>query len=226
MATTTLTAPKAAEPEPRLILTRIGWDQYVAISDALPERSDLRMIYVDGRLTLLSPSQQHDWVSECLGLLVIAVASGCGLVWEPAGSTTFRRKDQRGGVEGDKTFYFGEHAEQMIGQRKIDFSTQSPPDLAIEVEVSHSADDSMLVYGRLGVPEVWRVDLTRETTGFWLRQDDGTYAATERSLALPLLEPGDIIGQLRLAEELVTSRWHAQLDGWVRDVLLPRREGA
>jgi hypothetical protein len=42
-------------------------------------------------------------------------------------------------------------------------------------------------------------------------------------LGLPLLEPADVLGQLRLAEEIGTGRWHAQLADWVRDVLLPRR---
>jgi Uma2 family endonuclease len=225
MATTTLIAPKVVEPEPCLVLYRIGWDQYLEIARALPEQPNLRMTYVDGRLTLLSPLRHHDWVSRRLSQLVVAVADSCGILWEDAGGATFRREEKRGGVEGDETFYFGEHAKQMRGSKNIDLTTQPPPDLAIEVEVTHPADDSMLVYGRLGVPEVWRVDVTRETVGFWVRQDDGTYAAADRSQALPLLEPVDILEQLRLAEELGSALWNTQLGGWVRDVLLPRRGG-
>jgi Uma2 family endonuclease len=221
--TATMTTPNLAEQEQRLVLTGVGWGQYVTISDALPDWCSLRMIYLDGRLTFLTTSRHHDRLSKRLGQLVVAVADGCGIVWEDAGQATFRREDLGSGVEGDDTFYFGENAERMRGPQNIDLTTQPPPDLAIEVEVTHPADDAMLVYGRLGVPEVWRFDAGRGTVGFWLRRDDGIYAPAPRSAGLPLLEPANVLGQLRLAEELGSSRWHAQLDGWVRDVLLPRR---
>ena len=93
----------------------------------------------------------------------------------------------------------------MKGPVDIDLATQPPPDLAIEVEVTHRADVSMGVYGRLGVPEVWRFDVEHEKLTFWRRRDDGTYGAIPRSEALPMLEPSDILGQLRGADELGRS---------------------
>ena len=222
---TTLSAPKVLEQEPCLVLDLIQWGQYEKILEALPEKAGLRIIYLDGRLTFLSPSYRHDIDGERCGQLVVALANGCGIVWEQAGHTTYRLRKKTGGVEGDKTFYFGENAERMLGEREVDLTTQPPPDLAIEVEATHPADDSVTVWGRLGVPEVWRLDLQRGTLVFGLRRDDGTYVPAPRSAGLPLLEPADVLGQLRLAEELGSSRWFAQLDGWVRTVLLPRRGG-
>src|SRR5947199_5995008 len=113
----------------------------------------------------------------------------------------------------------------MRGPHDIDLTTQPPPDLAIEVEVTHSADDAVAAWGRLGVPEVWRLDAHRWTLAFGLRRDDGTYAPAARSAAFPVLEPADVLAQLRLAEELGSSRWFAQLGGWVRDVLAQRQDG-
>ncbi len=95
---------------------------------------------------------------ERLGHLVVALADG---LEDVLGRRRFRdipTAAKKGGVEGDKTFYFGEHAEKMKGPQDIDLDVQPPPDLAIEVEVSHSADDAVIVWGRLGVPEVWRFD--------------------------------------------------------------------
>ena len=224
--TATLTAPGIEEQEQHLVLPGfLSWNQYVAISDALPDWAGLRMIYVDGRLTLLTTSRRHDRASKRVGQLVVAIADGCGIAWEDSGRATFRREERRGGVEGDDTFYFGENAERMSGSQEIDLSIPPPPDLAIEVELTHPADDAMIVYGRLGVPEVWRINLKREMVGFWSLGDDGTYAPIDRSTAFPFLGPGDVLAQLLLAEPLVASRWHAQLDGWVRDVLLPRLGG-
>jgi Uma2 family endonuclease len=221
----TMPPPTVAEGEQRLVLTGIRWGQYVTIADALPDWPGLRMIYLDGRLTFLGTSRRHDWLAELLGHLVVAVANGCGILWEPAGQATFRREDSGAGVEGDRTYYFGPNAERMLGPQNIDLTTQPPPDLTIEVEVTHPADEAMKVWGRLGVPEVWRFDADAGTLRFWLRREDGTYSAIARSAGLPVLEPGDVLGQLRQAEELGSARWYAQLDGWVRDVLLPRRGG-
>jgi Uma2 family endonuclease len=214
--------PIVGQGEQSLTLDRIGWNQYQTIADALPDRGDLRIIYIDGRLTLVTTSRRHDWFAERLGDLVEAIANGLDIPWDDAGTATFRREDAGAGVEGDKTFYFGPNAERMQGPQDIDLSTQPPPDLAIEVEVSHSADQSLMVWGRLGVPEVWRFDPGRERLSFWRRRADGGYEAVDRSLVLPSVEPADILGQIRLVAELGNLRWHGQLADWVRDVLVPR----
>jgi Uma2 family endonuclease len=228
---TTATAPKASVPEPpqatepeqRLVLNGIDWRQYEKVLEAFPEQAGLRITYLDGRLTLLSPTRPHDWVERTLDHIVVAVAQGLGIEWEPAGHTTYRRERDEAGVEGDSTYYFGKHAEIMRGPREVDLTTQPPPDLAIEVEASHRADDSVAVWGRLGVPEVWRLDIKKWALTFGHRQDDGTYAPIPTSVALSPLEPGDVLNQLRIAEQLGSSRWYAQLDHWVRTVILPRR---
>ena len=216
-------APPAVESEPCVVLHAIGWGQYEKILEALPEQAGLRIIYLDGRLTFLSPSYRHEFDAERCGLIVVAIANGLGIAWEQAGHTTYRQEAKRGGVEGDKTFYFGEDAEHMLGVDEIDLTTQPPPSLAIEVEATHPADDAVAVWWRLGVPEVWRLDEKRGALTFGVRRDDGTYAPSPRSAAFPFLEPDDVLAQLRLAAEVGSSRWFAQLDGWVRTVLLPRR---
>jgi len=214
--------PRPLGGEQHLVLYDLKYDSYVAIDDALGDGHAVRLIYVDGRLTFLTASRRHEWYAGRLAELVKVVASAAGIDWESAGSSTFRRREKEVGVEGDETFYFGPHAEQMRGPVNIDLTTQPPPDLAIEVEVTHPADDAMLVYGRLGVPEVWRLDVDSWALSFCLLREDGTYAASDRGVALPWLEAAEILEQLRLAESLGAGRWFLQLDGWVRAVILPR----
>ena len=214
----TMTAVAIADDNQRLVLNAISWCQYESVLLAFPEQAGLRITYLDGRLTLLSPKRRHEWHESTLGRLVGAVASGLGIEWEDAGHTTYRREDVGGGVEGDQTFYFGVNAETMRGPIDVDLSTQPPPDLAIEVEVTHSADDSIAVWGRLGVPEVWRLDVDRWTLVMGVRQSDGRYTPASRSAIFPELTPDDVLSQLRLAADLGTLHWYMQLDGWVRTV--------
>ena len=171
----------------------------------------------------MTESRKHGWYAERLGHFVAELARGLKMSWELAGSATFRRRAKKGGVEGDKTFYFGEHAVRMKGPRDIDLNVQPPPDLAIEVEVSHSAEDAVLVWGRLGVAEVWRFDPIAMECSFWSRRADGTYDRIERSLAFPMLTPEDVVEQMRLADNLGMGEWYSRLGRWVRKVIVPRK---
>ncbi len=213
-----------AEAEPCLVLDQIRYDQYQAINDAFGDRHNPRMIFANGRLILLSPSRLHDWFAWRLDFFVAAVATGCGIELEVSGSATYRHPDRDAGAEGDRAYYFAAHAELMRGPQEIDLTTQPPPDLVIEVEHTHPADHAVLVWGRIGVPEVWRYNVRRRAVSFWSRRDDGSYVQIEESLGLPGLKPADVDEQMRLAESLGTTRWLAQLNDWVRDALLPRRE--
>ena len=185
----------AEADEQRMVLYGISWGAYVTLNDAVGGRSGLKMIFCDGTLTLLQRSRSHLWYASRLCELAVAVASVLRILWEDAGGATFRREDVSAGLEGDKTFYFGKHAELMKGPRDIDLSVQPPPDLAIEVDVSHTACAAMAAWGRLGVPEVWRLGLASEEFGFWLRREDGSYAPSEHGLAFPVLIEADVVGR-------------------------------
>ena len=44
----------------------------------------------------------------------------------------------------------------MQGLTRIDLQTDPPPDLVIEIDVTHATMDKLPVCAALGVPEVWR----------------------------------------------------------------------
>jgi hypothetical protein len=80
---------------------------------------------------------------------------------------------------------FATHAALMKGPLNVDLDVQPLPDLAIEVVVSHAADNAMRVWGRLRVPEVWTYDPIAEELGFWLLRDDGAYVQAETDQWIP-----------------------------------------
>lgn len=216
---------KTREPEQCLVLSPISWGQYESVLETFPEQAGLRITFIEGRLTLLPPSRRHDWFEKALGRLVEAVAEGAGIECEISGHATYRREGLGAGVEGDRTYYFGANAELMRGPVNVDLTNQPPPDLAIEVEATHRADDSVAAWGRIGAPEVWRFDIDRWALSFGKIRADGTYEQVSRSVHLLGLEPDDVLSQLKLAEQLGWSRWVAQLGGWARTPVLPKRGG-
>jgi Uma2 family endonuclease len=226
--TLTLASRPSAEAEPveqRFDMGRVTWDAYLKISDALEDQPGLRLIYCDGRLCFVGKSRRHDWFAERLAELVKALARGLGIPWEDAGQATYRREKTDAGLEGDKTFYFGEHAVLMRGPVEIDLEAQPPPDLAIEVEVSHSADMSLVAWGRLGVAEVWRFQPKSSQFANCVLQGDGSYSRSERNVRFPALSSADVLEQLARANQLGADRWNEQLEAWVRDVIRPRLAG-
>jgi Uma2 family endonuclease len=212
--------PQATGPEPqqRVVLPRIGWSLYEAILQGLGERRAPRLVYLDRDQFLMTKSRRHAWFAERLAQLVWAVAQGGGIACEDAAETTFRRADLEVGVMGDKTFYLGAHAERMRGPRDVDPAVDPPPDLAIEVEISHAPAESLEVYRRLQVGEVWHL-VGRPPLSFqilrFMPNPAGTYAAVEQSGVLPALRADSILEQLRQAEALGATGWFARLPGWV-----------
>ena len=125
--TATLAEPVLAEKEQRFVLSSMRWDQYEMILQAFPEQAGLRITYLDGRLTLSSPTRRHDWFEKVLGRFVEAIAEGLDIECEVSGHATYRREDVDAGVEGDQVYYFGANAEIMRGPVAINLANQPPP---------------------------------------------------------------------------------------------------
>jgi Uma2 family endonuclease len=90
-----------------------------------------------------------------------------------------------------------------IGNRnQLDFATDPPPDIAVEVDVHHDSLAKLPIYVALGVPEVWRFD--GETLTIHLLEQDH-YTVSTTSLALPMLTSQvltDALARLRRDGEL------------------------
>src|SRR4051794_29774448 len=89
-----------AEADQCVVLRDIDWKGYTTLLRLRGERPVPRMVYLDGSVYLLSPSFPHENLKERLGTFVTEVVVGLGIPHIPSGSTTFRRRAKRGGVEG------------------------------------------------------------------------------------------------------------------------------
>src|SRR6185436_1856197 len=69
-------------------------------------------------------------------------------------------------------------------KNEIDFETDPPPDVVVEIDVHHDSLSKFPIYAALGVPEAWRYD-GDSLTMYQLR--DGQYVASPASQSLPVL---------------------------------------
>src|SRR5262245_28553543 len=138
----------------------------------------------------MSPRLEQDVDSTVLGDLVVILTEELGLPLKRGGSTTMRRRKKQRGIEADACFWIA-NAHRMAGRRRLDLRQDPPPDLAIEVDVTHSSMDRMSIYAALGVPEVWRLD--GDTLTFHVLGTEGTYSPAEHSRSFPVVSPGDLL---------------------------------
>ncbi len=179
-------------------LSGIDWRTYSRLLHAFAEKSGYRLAYDRGELEIMSPSLQHDDGGRFLGMVVQALTEELGLPLKPGGGVTLRRRLRRRGIEPDECFWIA-NAHRMAGVKRLDLRIHPPPDLAIEVNVSHSSLNRLAIYAALRVPEVWRLD--GNSLYFYSLMPGPGYLAVANSLALPLLTPADVLGFLQQARQ-------------------------
>jgi hypothetical protein len=153
----------------------------------------------DGRMTLVSPGRTHEQADRRLGILVVAVCSVLEIPFSADGSTLYPIPGTGHGYIPDESYYIQHHDEVA------DATTTSaiPPDLVIEIVVSHPAADALADCALLGVPEVWVWDVPRERLEFHLLVTRGE----NRAVTSPV--PG--AGPCRCSTPATSSRGSATL---------------
>ncbi len=210
------TAPVPPVTGQTLFLDGVDWQTYSRLLRAFAERSAVRLAYDRGCLEITSPLHEHESDADFLGCLVVALTEEMGLPRKAGGSTTLRRRRRRRGLEPDRCYWIA-HEPAVRGKRRIDLRIDPPPDLAIEVDVTHSSLDRLGIYAALGVPEVWRLD--GQTLTFHVLGSGRSYTAASHSLAFPLVAPGDLTSFLALRAGQDETSVVRQFRAWVRQRL-------
>jgi Uma2 family endonuclease len=177
------------------------------------------MVYLDGTVWLMSPSFPHERLKTRLGQFVIEVVVALDIPCIPAGSTTFRRRATKGGVEGDQTYYLANEA-RVRGKNELHLRIDPPPDLAIEAVHSHDADAAIEVYRRFRVPEVWVCDEAELV--ILVLQPNGRYAQSPTSAAFPFLSAAEVYDWVSRPQTVPETEWTKELRRWVKRTLRPR----
>ncbi len=161
-------------------------------------------------------SSRHERLKHFLRRLLEALSEELAIVIAGFGSMTCKRKRKRKGVEPDECYYV-QHAAQVAGKDDVDLRTDPAPDLALEIDVTHSSLDRMSIYAALRVLEVWRYD--GSTLTFHVLGADGTYAVAAVSTVCPRLTPQDLAPFLALRTRQDENAVVAQFRAWVRQHL-------
>ncbi len=172
----------------RVVLYQISWQQFENLLQDLGENRSARIAYDNGTLELMTPLPEHEYFKQAISILVEDAAEVLELDYECFGSTTWKREIKKAGIEPDNCFYF-QNESLIRGKLIFDLNYDPPPDLALEIDLTHKSLDRFPIYGRLGVPEIWCYD-SGELKIYQLEGDK--YYETEQSLVFPNLRIKEI----------------------------------
>ncbi|MBM3223515.1 MAG: Uma2 family endonuclease [Candidatus Tectomicrobia bacterium] len=173
-----------------LRIPAVTWEDYEALLEEMGDAYHVRVSYNYGCLEIMSPLPEHEAFADILLMITREITRTLGIKLETRGSMTIRNVRQRQGVEPDVCFYV-RHAERIIGKRRLDFSSDPPPDIVAEIDITNESHAKFPIYAALGVPEIWHYD--GHTMSFY-KLEERSYEPTTHSLALPLL-PSTVLAQ-------------------------------
>jgi Uma2 family endonuclease len=162
-------------------------DHYLAIVQGRPNHA---LITFDGEaLTLVSPKETHERTAWRADKLVAAYLWAARTSYRAYGSTLYRVPGRPPGVQPDHSYYIANF--ERVRRKEINLAVDPPPDLVVEVVVTHDPRPAQEVCRILGVPELWQLFPASGTATFLHRTASGPhrgqYRPRVRSRALPRL---------------------------------------
>lgn len=168
--------------EKRVALLHLTWSAYQQILDLLPEGRSTRLTYDRGTLEITMPSELHEFARELISRFIYFLVSELGLNLKTMGSTTLDREDLSRGAEPDSAYYIKNQA--LVSGRTVDLTVDPPPDLVVEIDITHSDIDKLALYAAMGVPEFWRYN-GQDWRIYVL--ESGSYQECDRSPTFPIV---------------------------------------
>jgi Uma2 family endonuclease len=182
--------------EKRVTLRDLTWQAYQQILHALPQSRGAHLIYDRGILEITMPLEDHEYASELIGLFIRILVGEMGLKLKSMRSTTLEREDLNRGAEPDNAYYI--QNQPKVAGRNINLAQDPPPDLVVEVDMTHTDIDKNQLYAAMEVPEFWRYN-GQEWRIYQLQGD--AYQECDRSPTFPWVEKAYLYDFLEQAQQ-------------------------
>lgn len=196
--------------EQRVVFRNLDWARYQMIRQALNERRSTRLVYSQGTLEITMPLEDHEFAVRLIELFIRILLVESGRKLKTMGSTTLERAILERAAEPDNAYYIQNYAR--VAGRNVDLDEDPPPDLVVEVDITHTDIDKLRLYASMGIPEFWRYN--GETWQIY-QMEKAEYREVDRSPTFPQVPKARLYGFLAQARQ---DEAEAELDlrQWVR----------
>lgn len=203
-----------ALPKHRLVLSAVDWRNYGRLLHILADRRAIRVTYDGGTLEIMTLSHEHESLGYLLARLIDALTEELSIPVKGGGSTTFRYRKRRRGLEPDSCWWI--NSEPLVrGKHHIDLRTDPPPDLALEVDITRSSLNRLKIYAALGIPEVWRLQRGKITCH--VLGEDERYSTSSMSRVITGMQPAELMRFLAWQGQMDETGIVREFRAWVRE---------
>jgi Uma2 family endonuclease len=210
-------AVATVQSDQRVVLRNVTWDTYARLLHEQQDQSSPRLTYDHGTLEIMSPIPLHEQYKRAFESIADLISDATGIEIDSSfGSSTFSREDLERGFEPDTCLYI-QNAEVVRGKPRLDLTTDPPPDVVVEIEISRPAVPKLSIFEQFGVPEVWRFN--EEQVQILVLNADG-YTAASASRALPMITAPPLTELLARVGEEPWIAWRRRVRAWARTLTL------
>ena len=194
-----------------VILQGVSWETYTRLLADFEDSHAAHFTYDRGVLEIMVLSAKPEEANRTIALLIEILALELEIDVRNLGSTTFKRADLFRGFEPDTCFYV-QNAARIADKEELDLTVDPPPDLVIEIDITHPSLDKLPIYAEVGVSEIWRYDGTAVTIYIL---EGNTYLERENSAALPQLSCSMLLQFIADSKRLARTAWLRSIRNWV-----------
>ncbi len=202
--------------ERRVVFKNITWHGYQQLLGILGESRSAKITFDRGILEITMPLEEHEFSGRLIELFVRILVVELGLKIKTMVSTTLDRSDLDRGAEPDNAYYI--QNQPRVSGRKVDLATDPPPDLVVEVDITHTDINKPALYASMGVPEFWRYD-GREWRIYQLQGTE--YLEVANSPTFPIVSKEKLYEFLAVAQRDEVEA-EVNLREWVRSTIEPK----
>lgn len=200
-----LVSQPVAQPvgEKRLLFHSLTWQRYQTLRETLccdrgaypMENRNIRFTYLQGKLEVTMPLEIHEFSARLIEKFIWILVVEFGLKVKTMGSTTLDREALQRSAEPDNAYYI--QNQSLVAGRDVDLDQDPPPDLIVEVDITHTDINKLALYAAMLVPEFWRYN--GEVWRIYVLRN-GDYQDVEVSPTFPQ------VPKVKLYEFLATAR--------------------
>ena len=172
------------------VLYGVSWDEYMDLVEETFNETNLKMSFNRGVLKIMGQGFAHENISRFIEKLVTIVGLVLNQNIVSSGSMSLISHKFRKGADPDESYYIQNAHLASFKNELYDDETDTPPDVVVEIDKSHSSDEKFEIYAAFGIREFWLY--TDERLRIFSLTDTGEYLLAEKSSALPVLS-GEIL---------------------------------
>lgn len=211
MMTTALSKPIA---ENIVVLNPVSWETFNQLLEELGDKRNQRFAYDQGNLEIMSPLGEHENSNRFIESLISIIADELNLNLKKFGSLTLKSEAFQQGVEPDSCYYL-KNEPQVRNKQSIDLTSDPPPDLVLEIDITNTSLNKFSIYANLKVPEIWQYN-GQELMVFLLNPESNQYQNVTKSQVFPFLEMTLIPQFIQKSLEVGETRALREFRQWVR----------